>query len=57
MGTIDIRLEATEEEYAFLRWQAVKASTTVAGYIKRLIAEARKQKNTPPMPESTASHV
>jgi hypothetical protein len=48
MGNIDIRLETTEDEYAFLRWQAVKASTTVAGYIKRLIAEDRKLKKHPP---------
>jgi hypothetical protein len=44
MGLVDVRIEASEDEYAFLRWQAVKLNTSIPGYIKRLISEERKRK-------------
>lgn len=44
MGVIDIHLEVSEEEYAYLRLQAIKLNTSVANYLKRLIIEDRKKK-------------
>jgi hypothetical protein len=44
MGLIDIRIDVSEDEYAFLRWQAVKLNTSVPAYLKRLIGEERKRK-------------
>lgn len=44
MGLVDIRLELGEEDYSFVRWQAVKLNSSIANYIKRLIAEERRRK-------------
>lgn len=44
MAIIDIHLEVSEEEFAYLRLQAIKANTSVANYLKRLIMADRTQK-------------
>lgn len=46
MGSIDIHVDVSEDEYAFLRLQALKLNSSIPGYIKRLILEERKKKSS-----------
>ena len=44
MAVIDIHLEVSEDEYAYLRLQAIKLNTSIPNYLKRLLIEDRKKK-------------
>lgn len=49
MRTHEIKINLGTEEYAFVKFQAVKLNMTIPSVLKKLIKEAREkeQKNTP----------